>query len=100
MPNDAVDTVEPGRLIRASQLAVRPHGPGEYEVQGSRFIRYVNMHSDQPCDCEDCFYRGARIRNNCKHFLAARMASGDMGLIRMLGDMLLTAAKARGEEIE
>jgi hypothetical protein len=91
---------EPGRLMRASQLGVRPHGPGEYEVQGSKFIRYVNLNSDQPCECEDCFYRGQRIRNNCKHTLAARLANGEMTLVRALGTMLLTAMRARGEEPE
>ena len=94
------DTVDPGRLMRASQLAVRPHGPGEYEVQGSKFIRYVNLNSDQPCECEDCFFRGQRIRNNCKHTLAARMANGEWPLIQMLGNMLLTAQRARGEDDE
>lgn len=94
------EVVEPGRLRRAAVLAVRPHGPGEYEVQGSHTIRYVNLNTDQPCECEDCFYRGARIRNNCKHTLAARLASGDMTLINALGALLLQAARARGEEPE
>jgi hypothetical protein len=88
--------VDPARLRRAALLAVRRVGPEEYEVQGQdEPFYYVSLAGDPPCYCADSANRPSV---QCKHFLSARLANGDMGLIQMLGNMLLSAAKARGEE--
>lgn len=86
---------DPARLQRGSQLAVRQLGPGEFAVQGSRGVRYVNLNSDLPCDCEDADYRANR--GPCKHVCAARLASGDMALIQALGEQLLRREARKAE---
>ena len=84
--------VEPGRLRRAALLGVRRVGEEEYEVVGQdEPFYYVALGGDPPCYCADSAHR----RVQCNHFLAARLANGDMGLIQQLGTMLLTAEKAR-----
>ena len=86
---------DPARLARGATLAVRRLGDGEFAVQGSRGVRYVNLKSDLPCDCEDADYRANR--GPCKHVCAARLASGDMGLIQALGEMLLRREQRKEE---
>ena len=92
-PSEAVD---PARLRRAACLAWERLGPQQIRVRGQNEPFYdVNLELDVPCTCADAWHRG----RGCKHELAARLATGDMGLIQMLGEMLLAAARARGEDI-
>lgn len=106
------DTIEPGRLERAIALlpATERVGPGEYYVwkvareRGSdgkvvRTKRCVNLNIDFPCDCEDSFYRGQRVRGNCKHVLACRMAEGDLAVLSMLGTVLVRRERI-AEEVD
>lgn len=81
---------EPSRLRRAALLAVKPIGPGVYRVKGEHEPYYdVEVTADVPCYCKDAEYHG----KGCKHFLAARLASGDMKLVMALGEMLLAKEK-------
>lgn len=81
---------EPGRLRRAAVLGVTELGPGLYRVKGQDEPHYdVEIHADVPCYCKDSEFHG----KGCKHFLAARLASGDMKLVMALGEMLLVRDK-------
>lgn len=98
--SEAKEAYDPARLLRGSQLAVMRFGPGEYAVQGSHGVRYVNLHADPPCDCEDMNYRNAAGTGVCKHVAAARLQEGDAGLMASLGNLLLSRQRARGEPDE
>ena len=85
----------PNRLRRAAQLAVERLGPMQFRVRGQDEPYYdVALDVDPPCYCMDSQMRGP----NCKHTLISRMANGDLALINALGNMLLQAAKARGDD--
>lgn len=81
---------EPGRLRRASMLAVKRVGPNQFRVRGQEEEFYdVNLDLDTPCSCMDAWHHG----RGCKHELSARLASGDMKLVMALGEMLLAKEK-------
>lgn len=87
---------DPGRLRRAAQLAVKRLGPGQARVKGQDEPWYdVDLSADVPCYCKDAEFHG----RGCKHELAVRLASGDMGLIQALGEML-NAAQQRNAALE
>lgn len=97
MTPSAPDAVEPGRLRRAAQLAVKRLGPGQFLVQGQTEPAYtVDLTGDQMCFCRDQEYRGGRIAY-CKHILASRLASGDMGLIHTLAALYEPQLRAERE---
>lgn len=94
MPRDARDAVEPGRLRRAAHRAVKPLGDGHFMVQGTVERAYaVDLTSDTPCTCADAWFHG----RGCLHELAARMASGDMGLIHQLAALYEPQVRAERE---
>jgi hypothetical protein len=94
-----VRAFEPNRLRRAVALlkGVERAGPRQYRVRGQDEPEYaVSLDGDPPCYCADYYHRGSPT-NPCKHILAARLVDGDMALIQSLGELLLTAERARGE---
>lgn len=78
--------IEPGRLRRGAELAIRQLGQGEYAVQGSKSIRYVNLNIDTPCDCEDTQYRAHK--GPCKHVLACQLQERDYSTMKNLDELL------------
>lgn len=94
-PEPQKEGYEPGRLRRAAQLAVKRLGPAQFAVKGQDEPFYrVDLSADVPCYCKDAEFHG----KGCKHYLASRMANGDMGLLLALGQMLVETEK-RLEEV-
>lgn len=84
---------DPGRLRRAWALViagkVEQVGPTQFRITGNDEPGYdVDVAGDPPCYCADSFHRGRRIRNNCKHTLAGRLALQDPSLLLALIEMM------------
>lgn len=91
------------RVARAGQLILAGRvtriAPGEYRIasfaKGARreTVRYVNLHIEQPCPCDDSMWRanGGDRSQLCKHVLAARMMEGDEELLTEWGLQLSRA---------
>ena len=75
--------LEPGRLRRGAQLAIRRVGPRRYVVAGSNAPWFVDLDQDPPCGCEDNFYRGKRV-GKCKHEYAALLQERDPAALEAL----------------
>jgi hypothetical protein len=83
---------DPGRFARAFKLArdggVKQIGPRQYRVAGNEQPYYdVDLDGDPPCYCEDQDWSGRRIRNNCKHTLAARIVAQEPSVIPSLMEL-------------
>lgn len=83
----------PDRLRRAWHLVrsgrVKQVGPRQFRVAGNVEPEYaVDLDEDPPCYCRDMEHRGGRIRQNCKHVLACRLALLDGGLLDVIAASL------------
>lgn len=90
---DEIPAHDAGRLRRAWALVKGGHvqkiGDTQFLVTGSDEPTYsVDTMGDPPCYCADMWYRGRRIRNNCKHVLGARLALQDPALLLALIEMM------------
>lgn len=95
-PADTRPAYKPDRLRRAWQLVksgrVERLGGTQYRVAGNvEPVYYVDLASEQPCTCLDLHHRSDAIHGQCKHLLAARLASLDPALLQVIGDALLAA---------
>jgi hypothetical protein len=91
---------DPGRFARAFKLAmsgrVQQIGPRQYRVAGNEQPYYdVDLDGDQPCYCEDQDWSGRKIRNNCKHVLAARIVAQDPSVIPSLMELAYSLEKRK-----
>ena len=90
------------RLDRAKDLKIDPV-PGEplkYVVKsGTREGLYwtVDLYEDPPCQCEDQWFNGYRIKGFCKHVIAAWLQERDEGWVMALGERLLRAELRKAE---
>ena len=95
---------DPGRFARAVELAFQENGvtrlgPTQFRVVGQDEPEYfVDLSVDPPCYCGDMQNRATKIRNNCKHVLAARLAMKDPTLDNSLMEFAYTQMK-RNEEL-
>jgi hypothetical protein len=64
-----LEKVEPGRLRRGADRAVKKIGAAQYVVQGTREPWIVDLESDVPCTCPDAQYR--TTVGPCLHLWAA-----------------------------
>lgn len=83
----------PDRLHRAWLLiksgCVERLGGTQYRVAGNdEPDYYVDLMGDQMCTCRDQEYRGAQIKQMCKHVLAARLAALDPALLQAIADTM------------
>lgn len=83
---------DPGRFARAFKLArdggVEQVGETRYWVKGRGERWYpVDLAGDPMCYCEDQEWAGRKIRNNCKHVLAARILAKDPSVINSLAEL-------------
>lgn len=84
---------DPARLRRAWSLVksgrVERVGPMQFKVAGNKERTYdVDLSVDPPCYCDDLWYRGRRIRNNCKHTLSARIANKEPAVLLSLIEIM------------
>lgn len=77
-------------LIRGKLVHVLPDGRVAVAGNVERYY-IVDLSQDPPCHCRDMEYRGAAIRQNCKHTLAARLAKMDPALLGTIADWILWA---------
>jgi hypothetical protein len=78
------------RLIKEKRVKVL--STGRVAVAGNVEPYYiVDLSQDPPCHCRDVEYRGAQIRQNCKHTLAARLAKMDPALLGTIADWIVWA---------
>lgn len=83
---------DPGRFARAFKLARDGHveqvGPRQFKVAGNEQPYYdVDLDGDPMCYCDDQDWAGRKIRNNCKHVLAARIVAKDPSVIPSLMEL-------------
>jgi hypothetical protein len=95
---------DPGRFARAFQLAytgkVEHLGGTQYRVAGNEQKYYdVDIAAEQPCYCADQDFEGRKIRNNCKHVLAAKILAKSPEVIQSLME-LAYQRQQRAEELE
>jgi hypothetical protein len=91
---------DPGRFARALELAqkglVTQVGPMQYKVAGNEEKHYdVDLSAETPCYCADMWWSGQRIRNNCKHTLAARILSRDPSVQTELMELAYMQSKRK-----
>lgn len=104
-PDEDPDPIDPERLKRAIALlpGVEQQGDDQYAVWrvkkgGVIEAKYVNLELDEPCDCEDRTYRPKKVKANCKHVLAARLARmgpKDLVLVRRMGELLIAKEEVK-----
>lgn len=90
---DETPAHDAGRLRRAWALVksgrVERLGGTQFKIAGNDEPSYsVDLAVDPPCYCADMWYRGRKIRNNCKHTLAGRLALHDPALLLALIEMM------------
>lgn len=78
---------EDGRLLRGSQRPVRPVGPRQFMVAGTKNIWYVNLEIDVPCECPDAQFRHTKT-GMCLHEIACRLQEREPLLVAALGALL------------
>lgn len=95
---------DPGRFARAFNLAysgkVEHLGGTHYRVAGNEQPYYdVDIAGDQPCYCDDQDWAGRKIKNNCKHVLAAKILAQSPEVIASLME-LAYQRQQRAAELE
>lgn len=70
-----------GRVTRMSAT--------QFKVTSERSENFVDLSAEQTCYCRDMEFRGATIDHQCKHTLAARLAStNDIALRNAIGTLV------------
>jgi hypothetical protein len=93
------NAIDPARLLRAPTLVSKRVGPGQYKVASSSragVFYWIDVNSDQPCECEDNQFGGGRM---CKHFLHCLLREGSESLLMALGQILLRNEKLLAEHL-
>lgn len=92
---------KPTRFERGAELALRDGactrvGSHQYRIVGNDEPEYfVDLSVDPPCYCGDMWFRGRKIRNNCKHTIAARICDADPALRASLTELVYATQQRR-----
>lgn len=94
-----------GRLVRGLDIAraggVEQVGATQFRVQSQskKDMQYdVDLMGDPMCYCEDQDFAGRKIRNNCKHVLAAKVLVKHPSIIEPLTELVYQQHQ-RNEEL-
>lgn len=92
-PQSPTEAYRADRLRRAWLLiksnGVERLGGTRYRVAGNDESSYdIDLSVDPPCYCADMMYRGRKIRDNCKHTLAARLSGLDPAILGAMADLI------------
>lgn len=84
-------TIEHGRLLRGMALLpfMEELGPNEFRVRGNEEpVYYVNLDGDPVCYCDDAKH-APRASRMCKHEIACRLWSMELGVVTAMNDILV-----------